>query len=214
MASLERASVLAAVVGDKSGSDAYQEQFREPQTRIQSAVGGTPEGYPGRTRATRCRASGAAKCFGAAGAGRAADGDGQSATRRGARHLQPEAAEPRLAGIAREASSLVDEQNRELAAASEASTARSASTRNLTVGLALLALVAALFHLLDGAAGELRAADSWPARMSEARCASQLRPGRVGVQPLARAGGVGAGGVARGNVGVDGGDRFNYAEER
>src|SRR4051812_32889024 len=38
MASLERASVLAAVVGDKSGSDAYQVQFREPQTRIQNAV--------------------------------------------------------------------------------------------------------------------------------------------------------------------------------
>src|SRR5438270_312672 len=38
MTSLERGSVLAAVVGDKTHSDSYQQQFREPQQRLQEAV--------------------------------------------------------------------------------------------------------------------------------------------------------------------------------
>src|SRR5436190_16171826 len=36
MTSLERGSVLAAVVGDKAHSDAYQQQFRDPQVRLQN----------------------------------------------------------------------------------------------------------------------------------------------------------------------------------
>ena len=41
MASLARGSVLASVVGDKAHSDAYQEQFRQPQDRIAERVGRT-----------------------------------------------------------------------------------------------------------------------------------------------------------------------------
>jgi len=144
MASLERASVLAAVVGDKTASDGYQAQFRDPQNRIQNALAelrrlsGTSE-----SNSTLQRVEQQAGLVAQA----------QEELRQAMANQQLDSAlsifaqklQPRLAGIAREASALVDEQNRELAAASEASAGRSVRTRNLMVGLAALAVGVALF---------------------------------------------------------------------
>jgi methyl-accepting chemotaxis protein len=144
MASLERASVLAAVVGDKAASDNYQAQFREPQNRIQSALAEL-------RRMTGKSESGSSLERVEQQAGLVVQA--QEELRQAMANQQLDSAlsifgqklQPRLAGIAREASGLVDEQNRELAAASEASASRSARTRNVTVGLAGLAVVVALF---------------------------------------------------------------------
>src|SRR5215469_601974 len=38
MTSLERGSVLAAVVGNKAHSESYQQQFKEPQQHLQDSV--------------------------------------------------------------------------------------------------------------------------------------------------------------------------------
>jgi len=144
MASLERASVLAAVVGDKAASDGYQTQFREPQNRIQNALAELRQ-------LSRKSESGSALERVEQQAGLVIQA--QEELRQAMANQQLDSAlnifgqklQPRLAGIAREASSLVDEQNRELAAATEASAGTAARTRNITIGLAALALVAALF---------------------------------------------------------------------
>jgi methyl-accepting chemotaxis protein len=147
MASLARASVLAAVVGDSAGSASYLQQFVTPQTRIQEAIADLRR-LSGKTdsidilerveqQALLVRQS-------------------QQELRQAMANQQLDAAlaifgqklQPRLEGIAREASSLVDEQNRELAAASEASAGRSVRTRNLTIALAVLALAVALLILV------------------------------------------------------------------
>jgi CHASE3 domain sensor protein len=144
MASLERASVLASVVGDKAASEAYQTQFREPQNRIQESIA--------ELRRMSSHADGDAvlqRVEEQAGLVRQA----QQELLQAMANQQLDAAlaifaqklQPRLAGISREASSLVDQQNRELTAASEASAANSVRTRNLTVALAGLAIGVAVF---------------------------------------------------------------------
>jgi methyl-accepting chemotaxis protein len=144
MASLERASVLAAVVGDKAASDGYQTQFRDPQNRIQSALAEL-------RRLSGNSESGSALQRVEQQAGLVVQA--QEELRQAMANQQLDSAlaifaqklQPRLAGIAREASALVEEQNRELLAASEASAGHAARTRNLTVGLAALAVGVALF---------------------------------------------------------------------
>jgi methyl-accepting chemotaxis protein/methyl-accepting chemotaxis protein-1 (serine sensor receptor) len=140
MTSLERGSVLAAVVGDKPHSDAYQQQFRAPQQHLQDAVAEMrrlSEGSDGEGLLPRIDQQ--------AGLVRQA----QEELRQAMASQQLDAAlsifaqklQPRLEEIAHESSTLVDHQNTDLAATAEASASKSARTRNLTVGITLLAIL-------------------------------------------------------------------------
>jgi methyl-accepting chemotaxis protein len=139
MASLARGSVLASVVGDKARSDEYMQQFRGPQEQLQNALaelGRLTGGKEGGGILERLGQQ-AASVRQAHDELRQAMSNQQLDT---ALQIFNQRLQPRLEGIAREASSLVDQQNRDLAAASVASAAKSARIRNLTLGLAGLAL--------------------------------------------------------------------------
>jgi methyl-accepting chemotaxis protein len=140
MTSLERASVLAAVVGDKAHSDSYQQQFRDPQQRLQEAVAEL------RRLSDETDGDGLlARIEQQAGL----VGQGQEELRQAMASQQLDAAlaifaqrlQPRLEEIARESSSLVEHQNNDLAATAAASAAKAARIRGLTVGIALLAII-------------------------------------------------------------------------
>jgi methyl-accepting chemotaxis protein len=144
MASLARGSVLASVVGEKARSDGYLRQFEAPEEQLRKAIaelerlsdsqdgGGLLERIAGQATLVR---------------------QAYDELRQAMANQQLDAAltifnqklQPRLEGIAREASSLVERQGSELASASEASAAKSARIRSLTIGLAGLALVVGLF---------------------------------------------------------------------
>jgi len=146
MASLVRASVLAAVVGDSGGSAANLQQFQSPQSRLNEAIAelrrltaqsdasSALDRVEQQARLVRQSYEELRQAM--------ANQQMDAALRIFGQHLQP-----RLEGIARGASALVNEQNQELASASEASASRSAKTRNLTVGLAGLAILVACFIL-------------------------------------------------------------------
>jgi methyl-accepting chemotaxis protein len=139
MASLARGSVLASVVGDKARSDEYMQQFRGPQEQLQNALaelGRLTGGKEGGGILERLGQQ-AASVRQAHDELRQAMSNQQLDT---ALQIFNQRLQPRLEGIAREASSLVDQQNRDLAAASVESAAKSARIRNLTLGLAGLAL--------------------------------------------------------------------------
>ncbi len=139
MASLARGSVLASVVGDKAHSDSYMQQFREPQEQLRKALeefvglsgpkegGGILERIEQQAALVR---------------------QAHEELRQAMANQQLDAAlmifnqrlQPRLEGIAQEASSLVDQQNKDLAAASEASASKSLRIRGLTIALAALAI--------------------------------------------------------------------------
>jgi methyl-accepting chemotaxis protein/methyl-accepting chemotaxis protein-1 (serine sensor receptor) len=157
MTSIEKGSVLAAVLGDKSLSDAAQQQFQAPAMRLRKGL---------------------ADLRGMAGTGEAASLlqtlERQAASaleahdelRQSMKNQQLDAAlsifaqkvQPRLEEIGRGAALLVNRQNRDMAAASESSAAKSARLRNLTIGLMVLALAvgAAVFSIVRQANGTLR----------------------------------------------------------
>ena len=139
MASLARGSVLASVVGDKSHADAYEHQFREPQESLQNAIAELR-----RLSDSKDADSLLQRVEVQAGLVRQAHEELRqslaSQQMDGALSIFAQKLEPRLEGIAREASSVVDQQNRELAATSQAATSKSATAQNLTIGVALLAL--------------------------------------------------------------------------
>ncbi len=140
MTSLERGSVLAVMLGDKPHSDAYLQQFQEAQARLQAALSDL------RKAAETKEAEALLETL-----------DQQSSLvaqahqelRQAMEKQQMDAAlsifgqkvQPRLDDIGRDASTLVEQQNRELATAAAASSAKAARGRNLTIGLMLLALV-------------------------------------------------------------------------
>lgn len=141
MASLARGSVLSSVVGDKPRSDSYMQQFRGPQEQLQNALqefARLPGAKEGGGILERIEQQ--------AGLVRQAHEE----LRQAMANQQLDAAlaifnqrlQPRLEGIGKEASSLVDQQNKELAAATEASASRSSRIRGLTIALAVLAIVA------------------------------------------------------------------------
>ncbi|HLH15796.1 MAG TPA: methyl-accepting chemotaxis protein [Bryobacteraceae bacterium] len=138
MTSLARASVLAAVVGDKAKAQAYQQQFAAPRTAL---LEGTEElrrlSEPGASDDALSRLTGES----------AAAQDAQQQLQQAMASDKLDAAlavfgqklEPRLDAIAQQASKLVDQENRELAATSEAAGARAARMRNLSIGMTLIA---------------------------------------------------------------------------
>jgi methyl-accepting chemotaxis protein/methyl-accepting chemotaxis protein-1 (serine sensor receptor) len=140
MNSLARASMLAAVVGDKPHCEAYQQQFAGPLKALRDGVqelrrlsgGGESEALLRRLV------------------------DESSAVTEGQAELQQALAadkldaslaifgqklQPRLDGIATEAASLVEEQNKEMAATSVLAESRASEMRMLTIGMAMIALV-------------------------------------------------------------------------
>jgi methyl-accepting chemotaxis protein len=140
MTSLERGSVLASVVGDKPHSDAYQQQFRAPQQRLQENVAELrrlSDSNDGEGLLPRIEQE--------AGLVRQA----QEELRQAMASQQLDAAlsifsqrlQPRLEEIGRDSSQLVEHQNTDLAATAEASATKSVRIRNLTVGIALLAVI-------------------------------------------------------------------------
>jgi methyl-accepting chemotaxis protein/methyl-accepting chemotaxis protein-1 (serine sensor receptor) len=139
MASLARGSVLASVVGDKARSDTYLQQFVGPQDQLQKTI----------AELQRVSASqDGGELLGRIGEQATLVRQAYEELRQSMANQQLDAAlaifnqklQPRLEGIAREASSLVDRQGTELAAASDASATKSARIRILTIGLAILAI--------------------------------------------------------------------------
>jgi methyl-accepting chemotaxis protein/methyl-accepting chemotaxis protein-1 (serine sensor receptor) len=157
MTSIERGGVLAAVLGDKSLSEASQRQFQSPAMRLQKGLadlrGMSGTGQAATLVQTLERQAGSVL-------------EAHEELRRNLTNQQLDAAlsvfaqkvQPRLEEIGRGAATLVDQQNRDLAAASESSAAKSARLRNLTVGLMVLALAvgAAVFSIVKQANGTLR----------------------------------------------------------
>jgi methyl-accepting chemotaxis protein/methyl-accepting chemotaxis protein-1 (serine sensor receptor) len=144
MASLARGSVLSAVVGDKSHSEEYLQKFLAPQEQLQRSLEelgrlpGTQEGFGILERI---------------GQQAALVRQAHEELRQAMANQQLDSAlvifnqrlQPRLEGIAREASSLVDQQNQELMATSAASASKSVRIRGITIGLSVLAVAVGLF---------------------------------------------------------------------
>jgi len=136
MASLARGSVLASVVGDRPHSDGYIQQFRQPQEQLDQALMEYRTLSDDKSLLERL------------GQHASLVRQAHEELRQAMANQQLDAAlvifgqrlQPRLEGIAKEASALVDQENRALADASQASATKSAQIRNLTIGLALLAL--------------------------------------------------------------------------
>ena len=165
MNSLARASMLAAVVGDRVHADAYQQQFGAPQRAL---LGGVEE-------LRRLAGKGESDVLLQRLTTESAEVEqGQAELRAAIAGEKLDAAltifgqnlQPRLDGIAAEAASLVDRQNRELTATSAASAARASQMRALTIGMALIAVVVGciVFWVVRQANGLLQ---NMAGRMSE-----------------------------------------------
>jgi methyl-accepting chemotaxis protein/methyl-accepting chemotaxis protein-1 (serine sensor receptor) len=136
MASLARGSVLASVVGDRPHSDGYIQQFRQPQEQLDRALVEyrTLSEDKGLVDQIEQHASLVRQAH--------------EELRQAMANQQLDAAlvifgqrlQPRLEGIAKEASALVDQENHVLAEASQASSAKSARLNVLSISLAVLAL--------------------------------------------------------------------------
>jgi methyl-accepting chemotaxis protein len=158
MTSIEKGGVLASVLGDKSAADVARQQFQAPAMRLRKALadlrGMSGTGQSASLVQTLERQAAAAM-------------EAHEELRQNMTNQQMDAAlsvfaqkvQPRLEEIGRGAATLVDQQNRDLATASENSAAKSARMRNLTVGLMLLALGVggAVFWIVRQANGTLRA---------------------------------------------------------
>jgi methyl-accepting chemotaxis protein len=139
MASFERASVLAAVLGDKAHSDEYQQKYVAGSSDLQKALTGLRQMEESKeTAATLQTLDQQASAVAQA----------NEEFRRDMANQQMDAAlgsfaqkvQPRLEEISQQSSSLVDQQNRDLSAASVASATKSSRARMITIILALLAL--------------------------------------------------------------------------
>jgi methyl-accepting chemotaxis protein/methyl-accepting chemotaxis protein-1 (serine sensor receptor) len=177
MTSFERGSVLSAVLSDKAHAEEYQQRFRARADGLVKALASL------RRMADTREAAGLLQTL-----------DQQFSMVREAheelrqamanQHLDAALAifsqkvQPRLEEIGRQASLLVEQQNRELAAEAAASTAKSARSRAMTIGLTLLAMGvgAAVFWIVRQANGALRRLAAWMAQSAEqvASAASQV----------------------------------------
>ena len=139
MTSIERGSVLAALVGDKAAAQNYQQQSHDPQQHLQDALAellklNDAEDVKSRIQGLQQKASVAAQ--------------GQEQLRQAMAHDQLDAAlaifssqvQPQLDEIGQEASQFVERRNSELAAVSAVAAAKSARGRNLTLLLMLLSI--------------------------------------------------------------------------
>ena len=140
MSSLERASVLAAVVGDAGQAVAYQQQFREPADRLQKsldelrpmALAGDARSLLGNLVARTQEMPQSHEELRGAISSQQLD----VALRIFSQKLQPQ-----LDAIGRLSSSLVEQQQRDLAAQAASASSKSSRAIMLTVCLALLGLI-------------------------------------------------------------------------
>ena len=140
MGSAERANVLSAVLGDKTHSDEYQRRFQVRAADLQKALselrsGADTAGSGDLLQSLQRQA---------ALVGQAHEELGGAMARQqmdAALGIFAQKVQPRLEEIGRAASSLVDQQNRELAAVSEASAAKSSRSGWLMIALAMIAML-------------------------------------------------------------------------
>jgi methyl-accepting chemotaxis protein len=157
MASLERAAVLSAVLGDKAHSDDYQAKFQTGANDLQKGMRGLHQLAESQESAgllQRLDQQASAVM------------DAHEEFRRAMGNQQMDAAlsifgqklQPQLEEIGRQASSLVDQQNRDLTAAAAASAALSARETWIAVGLGLIALAVgcSVFFLVRQASFSLK----------------------------------------------------------
>jgi methyl-accepting chemotaxis protein/methyl-accepting chemotaxis protein-1 (serine sensor receptor) len=139
MTSIEKGSVLGAVLADKSQSDQAQRQLQGPAQRLRKGLADL-RGMAGTAQAVSLLET----------LGRQASSvfEADAELREAMAKQQLDAAlsifaqklQPRLEEIGRETTNLVAQENKELTASSEATAAKSARLRNLTIGLMVLAL--------------------------------------------------------------------------
>jgi methyl-accepting chemotaxis protein/methyl-accepting chemotaxis protein-1 (serine sensor receptor) len=157
LTSLERAGVLAAMLGDRAHLDEYQQRFRARGEALQKALGDLKRLADSAEAGSRIQTL-----------EQQADVvlKGHEELRRAIANQQMDAAlgifaqtlQPSLEEIGRQASDLVERQNRDLVTTTAASTNKSAQTRNLGVVLALVALGvgAGIFFIVHRASESLK----------------------------------------------------------
>jgi methyl-accepting chemotaxis protein/methyl-accepting chemotaxis protein-1 (serine sensor receptor) len=139
MASFERATVLAAVLGDKAHASEYHEKFQAGANDLHKGMQGLHQIAESQETAALLRRLDRQA---------SAVMDAHEEFRRALSNDRMDAAlgvfgeklQPQLEEIGQQASSLVDRQNQDLAAASAASAAKSARARWSAAGLAVIAL--------------------------------------------------------------------------
>jgi methyl-accepting chemotaxis protein len=157
LTSLERGSVLAAMIGDKTRADDYQRQFRSRSDGLQAALADLRKMAGSRERAARLETvdQQAASVLQAHEEMRQAMANQQMDV---GMTIFTQKVQPRLEEIGHQATELVEQQNRDLAAASAASASRSARSSLVTVALMLIALAvgAGVFWTVRHASGSLK----------------------------------------------------------
>jgi len=141
ISSLERAVVLAAVVGDNAKADDYQRQLAGPSSALQKALSDLQSLDDGRELAAVVRTLQQQ----ASSVMQASDELSQAMSSQQldrAISVFAERVLPRLEEIGREASVLVEQQNRDLASVSAAAAGKEVRVRAIIIALMLLALVA------------------------------------------------------------------------
>jgi len=158
ISSIEKGAVIASVLGDKTLSDATLQQFSEPASRLRKGLAdlramAANEQTMSRLQALEREASSVTATH--------------EELRQAMQRQQLDAAlaifaqkvQPRLEEIGRQAASLVDEQNADLAAASEAAFVKSSRLRVLTIAFMLIATLVggAVFWIVTHTNTTLRA---------------------------------------------------------
>ena len=141
LTSLERAAVLGAMLGDRGHLEEYQQRFRARSEALQKTLTDLARLAESREAASRIQSLEQQTVLVL---------QGHEELRRAIANQQMDAGlgifaqkvQPCLEEIGRQASDLVERQNRDLAATSEASTAKSSRTRVMAVILTLVALLA------------------------------------------------------------------------
>jgi methyl-accepting chemotaxis protein/methyl-accepting chemotaxis protein-1 (serine sensor receptor) len=157
LTSLERAGVLAAMLGDKAHLDEYQQHFRARAEALQTALGNLKRLADSAEAGSRIQTLEQQTDVVL---------QGHEELRRAIANQQMDAAlsifaqklQPSLEEIGRQASDLVERQNRDLVSTTAASTNKSAQARNLGVVLALIALAvgAGIFLIVHKASESLK----------------------------------------------------------
>jgi methyl-accepting chemotaxis protein len=152
MMSLERGSVLAAVVGDRTHSDAYQQEFQKPQQQLRNSLlelEKLSDSANSTALLRRLSADAAAAAQSQEELQQAMDKQQMDA----ALAIFAQKVQPSLEEIARQANNLVQHENSELNAFAQASaaSARGASLLTLLLGLGALLIGAGMLWVVHGA---------------------------------------------------------------
>jgi methyl-accepting chemotaxis protein len=157
LTSLERGSVLAAMLGDRPHVDEYQQRFRSHSESLRKTLSELARLAGTRSASERIQTldQQASLVIQADQELRQAISNQQMDS---GLAIFSQKVVPRLEEIGRQASSLVEQQSRDLAAASAASAGKSASTRLITIALLLLGLAAGggVFWIVHHANGSLK----------------------------------------------------------